>query len=113
MTRILGPIIRLQIQRSLLNVGEKPNRRYVPDPITTVDRLVATRAGVVGVANGAELLDVHHRDHPAQKNEDGRHGVSIGFTAHYAEMRGRFGDHLANGCAGENLLVETERRYTL
>lgn len=113
MLTILGPIIRLQIQKSPLKVGEKPNRRYVPDPITAVDRLIATRAGVVGVANGAELLDVHHRDHPAQKNDDGRHGVSIGFTAHYAEMRSRFGDHLAIGCAGENLLVETERRYTL
>lgn len=113
MPTILGPIVRLQIQKSPLKVGEKPNRRYVPDPITAVDCLIATRAGVVGVANGTEVLDVHHRDHPALKNDDGRHGVSIGFTAHYAEMRGRFGDHLTIGCAGENLLVETNRRYSL
>lgn len=113
MPTILGPIIHLQIQKSPLKIGDKPNRRYVPDPITAVDRLIATRDGVVGFANGTELLDVHHRDHPAQKNDDGRHGISIGFTTHYAEMRERFGDHLTIGCAGENLLVETKRRYEL
>lgn len=113
MPTILGPIVRLQVQRSHLKVGEKPNRRYVTDPIAAVDHLIATRAGVIGVTNGSEVLDVHHRDHPAQKNDDGRHGVSIGFTAHYTEMQGRFGDHLTPGCAGENLLVDAERRYTL
>src|SRR2546426_4214324 len=50
------------------------------------------------------------RSHPNTKNEDGAHGVSIGFTTHYALMRERFGDRLTPGCAGENVLVETARR---
>lgn len=113
MPTILGPIVRLQIQKSPLKIGEKPNRRYLPDPIIRVDHLIANRAGMIGVTNGTEILDVHHRDHPARKNEDGRHGLSLGFTTHYAHMRERFGDHLTTGCAGENVLVDVDRRYTL
>jgi len=50
--------------------------------------------------------DVHHRAHPRTKNEDGVHGVSLGFTSHYALMRNRLrGAHHAR-CAGENIIVE-------
>src|SRR6185437_10363279 len=31
---------------------------------------------------------------------------------HYAIMREHFGDHLVDGIAGENLLIETDRRFT-
>lgn len=113
MPTVIGPIIRLQVQRSPLKVGEKPNRRYVPDPITAVDRLRISRDGIIGIADGTEILDVHHRFHSAGKNDDGRHGVSVGFTAHYAAMQQRFGSHLAIGCAGENLIVESAERLSL
>ena len=39
--------------------------------------------------------------------------ISVGFTAHYAAMRARFGEHAVLGCAGENIIVETEGRITL
>jgi hypothetical protein len=31
---------------------------------------------------------------------------------HYRAMRDRFGAHLADGCAGENILIETDRGWT-
>ena len=109
--RDLGRIVRLQIQRSSLKTGEKPTRLYDPAPLLPVDRLLIGPDGALGGApDGAWLVDVHHRAHPCTKNEDGMHGVSLGFTSHYALMRDRFGDRITLGCAGENIIVETERR---
>ncbi len=107
----LGRIVRLQVQRSSLKTGEKPTRVYDPARLLTVSHLAIGPEGVLGqAADGAWLVDVHHRAHPQTKNEDGAHGVSLGFTSHYAAMRERFGDRLTLGCAGENLVVETQRR---
>jgi len=64
-------------------------------------------------ADGAWLVDVHHRAHPCTKNEDGVHGVSLGFTSHYALMHERFGERITLGCAGENIIVETTGRITV
>ena len=111
--RELGRIVRLQIQRSSLKTGEKPTRVYDTSPLLAVDRLAVGPDGVLGQGDGgAWLVDVHHRAHPQTKNEDGAHGVSLGFTAHYGEMRDRFGDHITIGCAGENIIVETAGRVT-
>src|SRR5439155_4628855 len=60
--------------------------------------------------DGSWLVAVHPRGHPRTKNADGAHGVSLGFTSHYALMRDRFGERITLGCAGENIIVETERR---
>ena len=106
--RPLGPLVRLQIQRSSLKTGEKPLRTYDPAPLLAVARLALSPDGALGAgADGAWIVDVHHRGHPATKNSDGLHGVSVGFTAHYGAMRQRFGDRLTLGCAGENLIAET------
>ncbi|HET7791101.1 MAG TPA: MOSC domain-containing protein [Gemmatimonadales bacterium] len=107
--REIGPVIRLQVQRTTLKTGEKPNRRYDPAPLQAVDRMAVSPDGVMGFQNGGWLVDVHHRAHPATKNEDGLHGVSFGFTHHYARMRERFGPRMVVGCAGENIIVETDR----
>jgi hypothetical protein len=32
--------------------------------------------------------------------------VSIGFTSHYEAMRARFGEHMVDGIAGENIIIE-------
>lgn len=107
--RPIGPIVRLQIQRSTLKTGEKPHRRYDPDPILAVERLAVTPDGMLGLAaGGGWVVDMHHRAHPATKNEDGLHGASVGFTGHYAAMRGRFGSRIVDGCAGENLIVRAD-----
>jgi hypothetical protein len=103
----LGRIVRLQIQRSSLKLGEKPNRWYDPAPLLAVDRLTLTPDGAtITGADGVEVLDVHHAQHPATRNSGGVNDLSVGFTGHYAAMRGRFGSHLADGLAGENILVE-------
>src|SRR6058998_2422726 len=109
--RDLGRVVSLQVQRSSLKTGEKTNRRYDPAPLLPVDRLLIGPDGALGEGpDGSWVVDVHHRAHPRTKNEDGAHGVSLGFTSHYAAMRERFGDRLTLGCAGENIVVETQRR---
>jgi len=111
--RILGTVARLQIQRSSLKTGEKPNRVYDPTPLLPVQRLTVTPDGVLGAGGeGGWIVDVHHRAHPETKNEDGLHGVSVGFTSHYAAMRDRFGDHIVVGCAGENVIVTADQVFT-
>jgi len=110
--RELGRLVRLQVQRTTLKVGVKPERRYDPGPILAVPRLSLSPDGVMGGADGAWIVDVHHRAHPATKNDDGLHGISVGFTGHYAAMRDKFGPHLVTGCAGENLIAETPERIS-
>lgn len=112
--REFGRIVRLQIQRSSLKTGEKPNRVYDPAPILGVDRLAVSPDGVLGWGpDRSWVVDIHHRAHPNTKNEDGEHGVSVGFTAHYRAMRTQLGERVALGCAGENIIAETERRLAL
>jgi hypothetical protein len=104
--RLLGEIVRLQVQASSLKVGEAPHKRYDPAPLTPVPRLIVEPGGVTGQTDWDEdLIDVHHRAHPATKHRAGSNGVSLLFTDHYRAMRDRFGPHLTDGIAGENVLV--------
>ncbi|HEV8511090.1 MAG TPA: hypothetical protein VGQ48_11625 [Gemmatimonadales bacterium] len=110
--RTIGTVTRLQIQRDSLKRGEKPTRVYDPTPLLAVPSLNVTPDGALGgSADGTWIVDVHHRAHPHTKNEDGLHGISLGFTSHYAAMREHFGDRLAVGCAGENIIATTDRRF--
>ena len=105
----IGPIVRLQVQAASLKVGERRHRRYDPAPVRAVPALLLDGRGVVGqTAAGEAIEDVHHQDHPASKNRGGSNGVSVCFTAHYDAMRERFGPHLADGLAGENILIQTD-----
>jgi hypothetical protein len=108
---LIGPIVRLQVQVSPLKRGEKPHRWYDPSPITSVPSLRIESGGVVGLDGEVTHGDVHHRDHPLSRYR-GENGISIGFTSHYRAMRDHFGDHLVDGIAGENLLIEGDRRFT-
>lgn len=106
----IGPIVRLQVQASSLKVGERLRRRYDPAPIRSVPALRLDGRGTVWqTAWGEDIEDVHHQDHPASKNRGGSNGVSLCFTAHYDAMRERFGPHLADGLAGENILIQTDQ----
>lgn len=113
MPTVLGPIVRLQIQRSPLKTGDKGQKRYDPAPILAVDRLRICPDGAIATVNGSEIVDVHHRSHPSGKNADGDHAISVGFTQHYRAMQERYGNHMVVGCAGENIIVENDRRVTL
>ena len=110
----LGPIVRLQIQRTGLKLGEKPNRVYDPAPLLEVQALTLSPAGAVALLpDGSALLDVHHLQHPRTRNLGGANDLSVGFTGHYARMRDRYGAHVLDGCAGENILVENAARLEL
>jgi hypothetical protein len=112
--REIGRIKLVQVQRSSLKAGERPYRYYDPTPLLVVDGLLLSPEGVVGVAaDGQRVIDVHNVGHPASKNHQGVNGISIGFTGHYQAMRERFGPHLADGCAGENILVEAGPTFAL
>jgi hypothetical protein len=108
----IGKIIRLQVQRTGLKVGEKPYRTYDPSPILSADRLRVTAKGSIALLGDDEVIDVHHVDHSDSKNA-GDNSLSIGFTVNYRSMRDRFGDHMVDGCAGENILIETDRSISL
>lgn len=108
--QLIGNIVSLQVQQSSLKVGIAPQRRYDPAPLRQIDSLELNDGGVVGwAANGVSIADVHHRDHSSSKQVGGKNGISIGFTSHYQSMRERFGDHLIDGIAGENILIETDQ----
>jgi hypothetical protein len=112
--REIGAIKQSQIQRSSLKQGQRPYRYYDPAPLLPVERLRLNSGGALGIAgDGEQLVDVHHADHPDSKNRAGVNALSIGFTSHYRAMRERFGSHLADGCAGENMLIETDALWTL
>jgi hypothetical protein len=112
--RPLGRVVRLQIQQSKLKLGEKPNRHYDPAPLLAVDELTLTPEGALArLPDGGMLIDVHHPAHPETRNLDRTNDLSVGFMSHYAAMRGKYGEHLVDGCAGENILIETTGRMTL
>jgi hypothetical protein len=109
----IGTITRLQIQRDSLKRGEKPTRVYDPAPLLSVPALNVTPDGALGgTPDGMWIVDVHHRDHPRTKNDDGLHGISLGFTSHYDAMREHFGNRVEMGCAGENIIARADRRFT-
>ncbi len=109
----IGRVVRLQVQTDSLKRGERPRRVYDPEPLFEVARLRLSPSGAVGVTGaGDEVLDVHNPEHPRAKTAPGRE-VSFGFTSHYARMHDRYGDHVTTGCAGENVLVESGRLWTL
>ena len=110
----IGRIKQVQIQRSSLKRGERLSRYYDPTPLLVVESLELTPDGVFGITiNGKQVMDVHHINHPISRNHNGINGVSLGFTSHYKAIRNQFGEHLVDGCAGENILIETDAIITL
>lgn len=111
--REIGCVALLQVLPSTVKLGEGFNTYYDPTPILAVEKLLLSPQGVIGyLSDGQEVMDIHHVEHPLSRNR-GRNGVSIGFTSHYATMRTQFGEHLVNGIAGDNILIESEDIFTL
>jgi hypothetical protein len=103
--RLLGTIVRLQYQRDHLKKPGPFGKQYDPVNIVPVEALEFTPDGVVSGPANDPHYDVHHTNHPRSRNR-GDNGISFGFTGHYAAMRDRFGERLADGIAGENILIE-------
>lgn len=108
MSTPLGRIVRLQVQRDPL---KHRGSGYDPTPILAVDEAAIGPQGMVGWHDGAWMVDAHHAAHPRSR-AGGRRPLSIGFTSHYDLMASRFGA-APLGCAGENLIVEADRRIEL
>jgi hypothetical protein len=104
----LPRIVRLQAQRSRLKVDGV----YDPAPLLPSDRALLTRQGVLAAADGGWVIDVHHASHPQRPRWSAGATVSVGFTSHYERMWSRFGRRPI-GVAGENIIIETDRVWTL
>lgn len=106
---VQGSIVRLQVQSASLKIGEPRQRRYDPTSLVAVPVLTVGEEGVCGRTSlGEQVGDVHHVSHPASKNRQGINGISFCFTTHYRVMREHFGGHLADGAAGENILIDVD-----
>ncbi|MCA9884552.1 MAG: hypothetical protein KC708_16350 [Anaerolineae bacterium] len=103
--REVGRIEFVQVQSNPLKAIVDGVRVYQPSPLQSVASLKLTSDGIFGVTeNGDEIIDAHHAHHPLSRHR-GSNSISLGFLHHYEAMRERFGSHLADGIAGENIIV--------
>ena len=105
---LIGSVLRLQVQTAPLKPRPSGSGRYDPAPLREVEALEVGPDGCLGDG----VVDVHHAAHPESRHVRGANGLSVLPVAHYAEMRSRYGSHLADGAAGENVLLDTPRRLT-
>lgn len=103
--RRVGQVAFVQIQTARMKQGQAPHRVYDPSPLLRVPQLHVTDQGVYGITEtGETIIDVHHAQHP-QTRWRGDNVISVGFLPHYEQMRARFGPHIGDGLAGENILI--------
>jgi hypothetical protein len=108
--RVLGTVVRLQVQSSPLKPGVAPHRVYNPAPIVPVSRITVDPRGARGLLDdGTSVLDVHNADHPMTRDAKARAGLTLMTLADYERLRERFGPHVVDGCAGEVLLLDGVR----
>ena len=106
--RKLGIVKLVQLQPSGLIIETPSGYLYDASRRVEVDHLVITAKGIEATTpDGEHVLDIHHLDHP-DKAYDDDDLVCIGFTSHYKAMRARFGDHMGDGIAGENIIIDCE-----
>ena len=107
--RELGKVKLVQVQPSGLIIEVPSGYFYDVSRRVEVEKLIITSLGIEATtANGENVLDIHHINHPGKEyNDDDL--VCIGFTSHYAAMRERFGEHLVDGTAGENIIIEYDQ----
>ena len=102
----LGRVALVQLQPNGLIIEKDGGYYYDVTRRVEVDELIINSKGIEAVTGDGEIvLDIHHLDHP-DKEYDEDDLVSIGFTSHYQKMRKRFGKHMVNGSAGENIIID-------
>jgi hypothetical protein len=112
-TKSLGVVKLVQVQPTGLIFETPSGYIYDPSRRVEVDQLRLTPAGIEATTTeGQQVLDIHHSAHP-DTHFEGDNAISIGFSAHYAAMRARFGDHLVDGSAGENIIIDFESEIWL
>ncbi|GMQ77706.1 MAG: hypothetical protein BMS9Abin02_0194 [Anaerolineae bacterium] len=109
----IGQIKLVQLQPSGLIIETPSGGFYDASRRLEVDRLHITSLGIEAITQeGEQVLDIHHISHPG-KAYDNDDLICIGFTPHYDAMRTRFGEHMVDGIAGENILIESEEEVWL
>ena len=107
--RQLGRVKLVQVQPDGLIIETPSGYFYDASRLVKVNRLFITLLGIEATTTeGKHVLDIHHIDHP-NKAYDNDDLVSIGFTSHYQAMRARFGEHIVDGIAGENIIIEYDQ----
>lgn len=106
---LLGYVKLTQLQPTGLIINTPSGEFYDPARRVVVDSLQISPLGIEAITpNGEHVLDIHHIDHP-DKKYDNDDLVCIGFSSHYAAMRARFGEHMVDGVAGENIIIQAEK----
>lgn len=107
--RELGKVKLVQVQPSGLIIETRSGYFYDVSRRVVVEKLLITSLGIEATtADGEHVLDIHHINHPDKAYGDDDL-VSIGFTSHYQAMRKRFGEHMQDGTAGENIIIEYDQ----
>ena len=104
----VGQVVKLQVQRDRLRAGNV----YRLHNLAEVSALRLTPDGPIGFDGSSWVVDRHHRAHPSAVHYNPARALSIGFTSHYRYIWERF-EPIPLGAAGENLIVDTDRRVTL
>jgi len=111
--KFLGKVTLTQLQPDGLIIDRPSGEFYDHTRLMAADHLIITPLGIETItANGERVLDIHHIEHP-KKAYDPDDLVCIGFTSHYAAMRARFGEHLQDGTAGENIIIDNQEEIWL
>lgn len=106
----IGEVCLVQLQPHGLIIdtpGKTPSGHfYDATRLVQVDYLNITPLGIEStISEGEHVLDIHHINHPDKKYGD-NDLICIGFTSHYDAMREKFGEHMLNGTAGENIIID-------
>ncbi|MFC2063531.1 MOSC domain-containing protein [Chloroflexota bacterium] len=109
----LGKIRLVQLQPNGLIIETPSGSFYDESRRLVVDRLQISLKGIESTTTkGEQVLDIHHLDHPDKAYGDDDL-VCIGFTSHYDAMREQFGEHMVDGIAGENIIIENDQEVWL
>ena len=104
----LGRVKLVQVQPNGLIIKTPSGYFYDASRLIKVENLTINSLGIEAeTPEGEHVLDIHHINHP-DKAYDNDDLVCIGFSSHYQAMRARFGDHIVDGIAGENIIIEYE-----
>ncbi len=107
--RELGKVKLIQLQPNGLIIETESGYFYDASRRVEVDQLIINSKGIETInSDGERVLDIHHLDHP-DKAYDDDDLICIGFTSHYDAMRSKFGNHMVDGIAGENIIIEIDR----
>ena len=107
--RELGIVKLVQVQPSGLIIETPSGYLYDVSRRVEVENILVTSLGIEAITvKGEHVLDIHHINHP-DKAYDNDDLVCVGFTSHYEAMRERFGQHMVDGSAGENIIIENHQ----